>query len=158
MPNTMPPAWIDPHDAGDTLDLQQFPTLLLQQTAQHQRQAHILPLLATHELSVPEYRTLAILDVHGRVNTARIRELSSMDKAQLSRTLQQLERRGFIERSILPNHERRHWLTLTPEGSEVFGRATEDVRAYQVGLLRSLTSAEREALYAVVRKLGPPAD
>jgi DNA-binding MarR family transcriptional regulator len=76
-----------------------------------------------------------------------------MDKAQVSRALLELERRGHVHRRADAGHELRQVLVISKSGMELYRRVMPDARRSQAAMLQVLTLQERKALDSALRKL-----
>jgi DNA-binding MarR family transcriptional regulator len=110
------------------------------------------PALEPHGLGVPEWRLLAFLHENGRSVAGEIASRTWMDKAQISRVLEQLIERGLVKREADPQHRQRLLVELTAKGKRLHAQAFEATRRMQSALLMSLSVSERKGLYAALRK------
>lgn len=135
------------------LPLQRFLTYrLISLTAKLNRQANAI-LAELGDMSVPEWRIMAFLGLHRRMNGASIAEAANIDRALLSRTFRALESRGLIASSRSDADRRVVFFALTPEGQAVHDRILPVMRARQQHLMNSLSPAELEAFFRIADKL-----
>ena len=109
--------------------------------------------LAHSGLRWPEFAVLHHLDAQG---AAAQRDLASALRIQPSNIvalLDQLERRGLLQRSPDPVDRRRHRVELTPRGRAALKRATLAARAAEADLLAPLSAAERREFRALLVRL-----
>lgn len=104
-------------------------------------------------LTIPEWRTLALIGQHEAVTAARVVADTPMDKATVSRAAARLVERGLAERVPHEADRRSAVLRLSEEGQAVFGQVAARALAYEADLLESLTPPERAALDALLTKL-----
>lgn len=109
--------------------------------------------LSRHDIGLPEWRVLTILKRLGPIQTRTLRGATGMDKAQVSRALLELERRGLVQRRADASHELRQVLVISKPGLELYGRIMPDARRSQAAMLDVLTQQERTALDSALRKL-----
>ena len=76
-----------------------------------------------------------------------------MDKGQISRVCDTLEKRGLIKRTPDPSHGRRHVLSITDEGEALYTEIIPIARRHQASLLTVLTKRERRVLYECFGKI-----
>jgi DNA-binding MarR family transcriptional regulator len=80
------------------------------------RRGSALRLKREHDISLVEWRTIALI---GAMQPVRLRDVaaeSAADKAQISRIVSGLVRRGVVERQAYAGDARSAYLQLTPEG------------------------------------------
>ena len=65
----------------------------------------------------------------------------------------ELERRGLVERKRNPNDRRSYQLTLTPDGEETWARAKELAEGSEDQVLAALDDDEREALRELLARV-----
>jgi MarR family transcriptional regulator, lower aerobic nicotinate degradation pathway regulator len=75
------------------------------------------------------------------------------DRGQLVGLLDELEKRGFVERRRDPEDRRRHLVDLTSDGKRTLGKLDTIARQSEDAFLDPLTAEERETLQALLRKL-----
>lgn len=153
----MPSSWQQPSADGTDLALVAFPTFLLQRATALFLRNRMRPELDKHGLGIAEYRVLAFLDHFGEVTSAQVREGSSMDKAQISRAVDALVERGWVQRKSDPLHGKRFWLHITKSGQKTFDRTMVSVRQLQADVLATLNRTERQGLYSALTKLSDQA-
>ena len=91
-------------------------------------------------LGVMEWRCLVYLSLEGTSTAARIRELSRLDKALVSRALKKLESLGYVER--LGNRARPRPVKLTESGRSLHDEMLESAVASEMQLRTGLSDAE----------------
>ena len=104
-------------------------------------------------ISVPEWRTLALIAQHESVTATRVVAETPMDKATVSRAVAGLIERGLVERVPHASDRRAAVLALSDEGAEVFAAVAERALAYEARLLEGFTPEERAALDRLLSKL-----
>lgn len=104
-------------------------------------------------LTRDEWRVLANLADGTWKRTAQLLEEGALEKMQVSRATQRMERNGLIERKH-DAEDRRGWLMrLTPEGVGLYRKMVPIVLAREAFLLEALDEDERRTLDDVLRKL-----
>ena len=149
----LPRAWREPDETGQALAVEDFPTVLLVGTATLIQRHLTRPALAPHDIGVPEWRLLAFLGVKGVSSAAAMTEEMWMDKAQISRVLENLVVRGLVRRDADPTHHKRQLVRLSAAGKRLHARALASARRQQAQLLRALDPDERAGLFSALGKL-----
>lgn len=108
-------------------------------------------------LRLPEWRCLAFIDKcgngNGKVSFHRLAEVTGMDRALISRSVQGLLEKGLVltERD---SADRRVWhASLTRKGGALFQRMLPKMRQRQLHLLDALSPADRKAIYRIIDRL-----
>lgn len=105
------------------------------------------------DMTVPEWRVLAVLGSRGALSLAALTRVLAVDKGWVSRTVAQLERRGLVSRTPDPAHERMFALTLTPSGVRMHIRGSAVSIARQKALESAFSKEELKALYEALARL-----
>lgn len=105
------------------------------------------------ELSIPEWRVMAVLANSPGLSANQIAQVSAMDKVAVSRAVNNLLKSGRISRSFASDDRRRSVLNLSPEGRKIYKRIVPLALAYEERLLEALTPAEISTLDKIVSKL-----
>jgi len=110
-----------------------------------------------HGLTVREFEVLLKLDVAGRKGL-RITELADrvyLTPSGLSRLIDRMEERGFVQRATDAADQRANTVTMTREGGALFRRAAGSHRQrVRECFLQRLTPEQRSTLAAVWQTLG----
>ncbi len=107
----------------------------------------------TFDLTVPEWRILAVLGRRPRLTAKDIGEATEMDKVAVSRAVSRLTAAGRITARPDPQDARRQLLSLTREGEAVHARIAPIALASEERLLAALTPRERLQLDALIDRL-----
>ncbi len=114
---------------------------------------------ASPELSVPQFRTLALLGRQPGASLSAAAEHIGLTLPAMSHLVDGLVTRGLVARRASAADRRRVRLTLTPAGRNVLGAARRSTQAGLASLLASLSPAEREtvvrAMHLVRRAMAP---
>jgi DNA-binding MarR family transcriptional regulator len=105
------------------------------------------------DLSIPEWRTLALIGQHDGLTAARVVEETPMDKATVSRAAARLVEKGLALKAPHAGDRRAVTLRLSGAGRAVFAQVSERALAYEAELLASLSEGERASLDALLSKL-----
>lgn len=104
-------------------------------------------------LSLPEWRTMAILAEESDISAAEVADRAAMDKVAVSRAVKNLLETGRIERHFSPEDRRRSVLALSELGREVYEKVVPIALSYESALLGELSNEEQEFLGKILIKL-----
>lgn len=117
-------------------------------------QAKLQPVFAEAGLSVADFDVLATLRRWGRpMRPGELGRSVLVASGTVTKRLDRLERRKFVERSVDPDDARGRLVQLTPDGLEVVDALAERHWANEEHLLATLGPGEREQLAGLLRKL-----
>ncbi|WP_009885156.1 MarR family winged helix-turn-helix transcriptional regulator [Brevibacterium aurantiacum] len=103
------------------------------------------------EVSLPEWRTLALLGQTQPMTVNKLARLAALDKAQMSRVLSGLVERDLVAKSLGPR--RSSQLTLTDTGQALFERIIAAANERDRTVLAALDDEEKEVLDRALNKL-----
>jgi DNA-binding MarR family transcriptional regulator len=107
-----------------------------------------------HNLSVTEWRVIAVLGRFPGQTASEVVKRTAMDKVTVSRAVKKLLEKDLIERNALEEDRRRQPLKLTRQkGWRLYRKIVPKALAYEAELLAALTSPERKSLGVMVSKL-----
>ena len=106
-----------------------------------------------YELSIPEWRVMAVLGRFPGLSAAEVASRTAMDKVAVSRAVARLTEAGRVRRETSDEDRRRSVLELTPGGRALYRRITPILLKYERDLLEGLDDDERTQLNAVLTKL-----
>ncbi len=117
-------------------------------------------LLKPHQISYSEYRVLSSLRVRGqgfRTTPLDLNRFTQITSAGMTRTLDRLERAGYVDRLPNPDDRRSVLIGLTPEGWAFAETLSADLGARFAEVLDSVSGkqikAEIDGLRVVVERL-----
>lgn len=146
--------WTGLDEQGTGLTVDDFLTTMLSQLVNALRRTVTQPYAERFDLTVPEWRLLALLAHAGELPFAELVVQSTSDKALVSRTLRLLEQRGLVRLSNAGNTPRKKlFCSITSAGMALHDQVIPLARRHQAAVLRLLDIGEREALYRALRKL-----
>ena len=111
------------------------------------------PILARHEITMWAYIVLSGLRERPTRTQAALAAAINADKTRLIPVLDDLQRRGLIEREPDPADRRVRLLSLTPAGRGLQRAVRADIRAAEEALLADLTEAERAGFLTALEAL-----
>jgi DNA-binding MarR family transcriptional regulator len=103
------------------------------------------------DVSLGEWRTLALLGARAPLGLGQLARLAGLDKAQVSRAVSRLTERALVQRA--PGPGRLTLLTLTDRGHQVYLGLMTAANDRERILQASLTAQEREVFDSVLHKL-----
>ncbi len=105
------------------------------------------------DLSIPEWRVLAVLSRYPGLAAREVAERTQMDAVAVSRAVTRLLRNGRLRRTKARTDRRRSVLQVSAEGAAVYGRIAPLALQYEQALIDALTPAERATLDRVLTRL-----
>lgn len=105
------------------------------------------------DLSIPEWRVIAILGEAGALSARQVAEKTAMDKVAVSRAATRLSEVNYISRKKDNRDKRRQELSLTELGKEIYDTVVPVALGYEASLLESLSATEKKHLDNLLRKL-----
>jgi DNA-binding MarR family transcriptional regulator len=151
--------WLELGDDAELLQIQDFPTFLLMRLAVATRNSITLRYLKPHGVTLPEWRLLALVARYDTLQFGEVTAGSSMDKGQVSRTLQAIHGKGLVQLNTAAQAERRSPLSprvevsITPGGLELFERILPVARRAQLGLINMMSPEERVVIHNVMCRM-----
>jgi DNA-binding MarR family transcriptional regulator len=133
------------HDVRDLFSFQ------LQRLASLSSRIAVLSIGPRYQLTIREWRALAVLDYLGEASLQELANHSGLLKSQMSRTVTSPIERGLIHRSDNPEDGRSILLRLTQAGKDVVWRILTDSEVRNEMMLASLSPAERAQLDKMLR-------
>lgn len=104
-------------------------------------------------IGIVEWRVLAMLAVEDHISANRIVQVIGLDKGAVSRSLQMLEREGFVSTEVDSKDARRHTVTLTLSGRELHDRVLETALERERLLLANFSESEVEVLIDFLHRM-----
>ncbi len=105
------------------------------------------------DLSIPEWRVMAVLGISSGVSAAHVAEKTAMDKVAVSRAINNMIKNNLVVRKFAADDKRRSELTLSDDGQTVYNKIVPLVQEYEMKLLKQLDEKEKIALNAILSKL-----
>jgi DNA-binding MarR family transcriptional regulator len=144
-----------PHDRApdDLLQLERFLPYRLSVLANTVSATIASAYAGEHDLTIPEWRVVAVLAHEPGLSAAEVAERTAMDKVAVSRAVSRLLQRGRIARRQAQDDRRRSSLQLTPAGLGVYRQVSPVALAYEGRLLGCLSDEERRSLDGALGRL-----
>jgi DNA-binding MarR family transcriptional regulator len=109
--------------------------------------------LATAELRISHYSVLAIVEANPGLAQSEVAQAVGIEPARLVRVLDELERRGWIQRMRSATDRRSHALYLTRDGEKAFGRVRDLARQHEQHVIERLGATKYETLMQMLKQI-----
>jgi DNA-binding MarR family transcriptional regulator len=105
------------------------------------------------DLTIPEWRVIAVLSRHPGLSAAEVAELTRMDAVAVSRAVARLLRAGRLRRAVSPADRRRSVLRVSRAGAAVYLAVAPLALGYERELLAALDDTEQALLMRALDSL-----
>ncbi|MBI5568017.1 MAG: MarR family transcriptional regulator [Chloroflexi bacterium] len=109
----------------------------------------------TADLSVPQFRTLAVIDRNANASLSDVAEHIGLTLPSMSKLIDGLVARKLVTRQTDPTDRRRMTLALTRSGQAALEASRAATRACLAESLAALTDAERATVVKAMEALRP---
>jgi DNA-binding MarR family transcriptional regulator len=109
--------------------------------------------LAEQDLRLPHFAVLTGLSDFGSLAQHELADRLGFNRSHLVGYLDEIERRGLVQRDRDPDDRRRQRVTLTPSGATLVRRLQEVAQRSQREFLQVLSEPERETLIALLHRV-----
>jgi DNA-binding MarR family transcriptional regulator len=109
--------------------------------------------LSTLDLQPPEFRVLNVVDAAEGLSQQAIAEAIQAPASRMVAIVDELERRGLVERRLHPTDRRIRALYLTGEGRRMLTRARKIAAEHEADLTRGMSEAESNRLIALLQRV-----
>lgn len=106
-----------------------------------------------YELTIAEWRCMAILAETPELSANQVAERGALDKVAVSRAVARLLTMGRLERHFAPEDRRRSVLSLSPAGLAIYSEIVPLAMAFETRLLGRLDTAEIATLDRLLDRL-----
>lgn len=150
--------WLNIAANGSNLNFEDFLTFRLNRLTNALRTNLTKRYLEEFDMSLPEWRLLAMIARFAPMRFSEVTSRSSMDKGQVSRTLRVMEKRGLTKMKTIKGAASEAlaapvMVSITPKGSALYKAVLPVARRRQAEMLMSLSDADRLRLYETIDKL-----
>ena len=153
--------WITLTRNGTNLHVEDFLTFRITRLSNALRNNLTKRYLEEFDVSLPEWRLLALITRFSPLRFSELTTRSSMDKGQVSRTLQIMTKRGWIKMKAVSQRGSRYAealaapvvVSVTAKGKGLYKSILPRAQRRQADALRALSESERAALYSTLGKL-----
>ena len=108
---------------------------------------------AEESLSHLEFGVLGILARQPETDRNGLAAFVGVDRTNVGLIVDQLEKRGFLERTVNPDDRRAQRMRVTRAGEKTYTRQTQKVAIAREKILAPLSAAERETLYDLLGRI-----
>ncbi|HSX60546.1 MAG TPA: MarR family winged helix-turn-helix transcriptional regulator [Tahibacter sp.] len=105
------------------------------------------------QLSITEWRVVAVLGRYDGLSAREVAERTAMDKVAVSRAVAELMKDGRVKRSTADHDKRQSVLCLTAKGRKVYADIAPLALEHERRLLAHLDSEEQQWLGRIIDKL-----
>jgi DNA-binding MarR family transcriptional regulator len=105
------------------------------------------------DLTIPEWRALAVIAEHGTLSPTLVGQRTAMDKVKVSRATQSLVSKGMLRQMPDPTDGRGRLLRLTRKGSVTHAGMVPLAAKLEATLFSDLSRAEMAALGRILSKI-----
>ena len=106
-----------------------------------------------YDISMTEWRVMAVLARYAGLSAREVAERTAMDKVAVSRALARLVEAGRVDRAVHDNDKRRSVLNLSDAGWAIHDEVAPMARARERQVLAKLNAEERVWLTRILDKL-----
>jgi DNA-binding MarR family transcriptional regulator len=146
--------WSQLNAQGDGLTVDDFITTLMSQVGNALRRTITVPYAEKHDLTVSEWRLLALIAHSKRLAFSDLVVQSTSDKALVSRALKRLQAKGLVDLQGEGNTPRKKiFCRITEQGEALHAQVMPLARASQAAAIRALPEDERNAMYRALMRL-----
>lgn len=114
--------------------------------------------ICCHDISVTQCHALEVLVQRGPLRAQALAEALRLDKSTVTRVVDALVRKAYVERLADPDDARAVALRVTPAGRALFKRIEDDLVAQQEALVADLDPEARTQAIEIIRRLARAAE
>lgn len=111
-------------------------------------------LLKDSPLSLTSYRVLNVVEIFGAISISDLSRFTALDRAQISRTAENLGSQGLVTFSADPNSKRKKLVNLSDDGRSLLDEVQPKFADRQNWLKDQIGPDDEEALWRGLLKLG----
>ena len=141
---------------NNDFDLREFLPYLLNQAAEISSQSFQRIYKGRYGMLRTEWRVLFHLAIYEKMTAKDICEKAIMHKTKVSRAVQRLEQRRYLQRKPDEKDRRHEWLTLTAQGRAVYEDLRAHAKQHDKVLMQKLSAKEIIVLRRALSVLSQP--
>ncbi|TKR53403.1 winged helix-turn-helix transcriptional regulator [Allopusillimonas ginsengisoli] len=140
-------------DLGSTVEMTQLLAYRLHKVANQISRSAAMRYRREFDLSLWEWRTIALLGGRGAMSLNELAKIAGLDKGQVSRVASGLTSRGMVLREVNEIDTRKISLSLTPTGQKIYKRLNRVSNQRNTEFTECLSLSERNSLNGLLEKL-----
>lgn len=110
-------------------------------------------LVASDGLTAQQTHALRVISFHQQISQQQLADHLGVDKSQVTRLVNQLEKKEYLTRTVNPEDRREKLIAATLKADAVKQRDLESADRYYQWLLSTLSEKERAEFTAILQKL-----
>lgn len=111
--------------------------------------------LGEFEITPGLFGVLVIIEANPDLKQAALARATHLDRSTVVSVIDNLERRGLVERRAATNDRRSNALRITAEGAALLRKLKRQVNLHEKRLVQNFTAAERETFLTLLLKVFP---
>ena len=101
------------------------------------------------------FGVLVIIDANPNLKQSELARAAHLDRSTVVTVIDNLEKRGLVERRVALHDRRSNAIRLTMAGAALLKKLKRKVVAHEKRLMQNFTPAERDTLVALLQKVFP---
>lgn len=101
------------------------------------------------------FGVLVIIEANPDLKQSDLARATHLDRSTVVTVIDNLERRGLVDRRASPHDRRSNALRLTAEGTALLRKLKREVTQHEKRLLKNFSAAERQSLFKLLQKVFP---
>lgn len=101
------------------------------------------------------FGVLVIIEANPDLKQSELARATHLDRSTVVTVIDNLERRGLVERRAAPNDRRSNAIRLTDAGTALLRKLKRQVSQHEKRLLQNFSASERETFLALLKKVFP---
>ena len=111
--------------------------------------------LGEHDVTPGLFGVLVIIEANPDLKQSDLARATHLDRSTVVTVIDNLERRGLVERRAALHDRRSNAIRLTADGAALLRKLKRQVNQHEKRLLRNFSADEREVFLALLRKVFP---
>lgn len=109
--------------------------------------------LKDYGLGFPEQIVIMYLTKHGRSNQQKIAESFGIDQGAITKTINKLEAKGFVDRKVNPKNKREKILSLTSKATTLQNELNRTYQEWSSAIFKDIPQTQRKAFEETVHSM-----
>ncbi|HPG08599.1 MAG TPA: MarR family transcriptional regulator [Saprospiraceae bacterium] len=105
------------------------------------------------DITVDQLLILRAIQDHEEITQKQIADMVFKDYASITRIIDLLVKKEYLQRKMHPVDRRRFDLTITTDGNQVLAQLDETVASYRKDALRGISKSEVDSLQKLLQKI-----